>query len=198
MLSIVLRPQMPPAAAGILTTALGVAIAEGIEAATALPVKLKWPNDVMVQGRKIAGILVETRMSGPTLDFAVAGVGVNVTWDMDEGADLPPGATSVKAEVARGSGRVPTRPELIASLVRAIQHICPLMEEEAGCKKLIRWASQRSAILGQEVTVRRANGDRITGLARCLSPTGGLLIESRGRQIEVVVGEVESLRSTRS
>ncbi len=196
MFSIVLRPRLDGARAGILTTALGVAVAEGIEAVTGLSTMLKWPNDVMVDGRKIAGILVETRMSQATVEAAVAGVGINVGRGTEDLPDSLVGrATTVAAEVVRlGGAKVPDRAELLGSVVAAIERIYPLINRDAG-RRLILEATKRSEVLGATVTIRLSNGGEVQGVARELRPTGGLLIDATSGPLEVTAGEVLSLRT---
>jgi BirA family biotin operon repressor/biotin-[acetyl-CoA-carboxylase] ligase len=198
MFSIVLRPPLVAEDSGLLPTAVGAAVAEGLERATGLPAQLKWPNDVMVRGRKLAGILLETSLAGPALDFAVAGVGINVGVDVAElGDELRDRATSVTAEVARsGAGVVPSRAELLAALVRAMEEAHPLLSDDRGRREIVRRASRRSAVLGREVTVQGTDGARITGLARELSLTGALVVEGPGGPVQLVAGEVASVRTT--
>lgn len=199
MFSMVLRPHLDATRSGLLTTALGVAVAEGIEAVAGLPTKLKWPNDVMVGGRKLAGILVETRLSQSIVAAAVAGVGINVSWTAEELPDpLVSRATSVAAELARqGGAEVPGRAELLGSVVAAIEKIYPLISRDAG-RELILEASERSDVLGATVTIRFSNGKEVSGSATKLLPNGGLLLESNAGPLEVTAGEVEHLRPGRS
>ena len=98
--SVVLRPRLSPAEASVLATAAGLAVAEAVESVHHLPTGLKWPNDVVVDGRKIAGILVEATVG---VEFvAVVGVGVNVSWPCGGfPAELAPRATSVSCELER-------------------------------------------------------------------------------------------------
>jgi BirA family biotin operon repressor/biotin-[acetyl-CoA-carboxylase] ligase len=77
-LSVLLRPRVDPARAGRLPLMAGLALAEALEAA-GFDARLKWPNDVWIAGRKVAGILVESASTGSRLDSAVIGIGVNVT-----------------------------------------------------------------------------------------------------------------------
>jgi BirA family transcriptional regulator, biotin operon repressor / biotin---[acetyl-CoA-carboxylase] ligase len=197
MFSIVLRPRIDPSTAGLLTTALGVAVADGVEAATGLPARVTWPNDVMVTGRKLAGILVETRLAGTTLDFAVAGVGLNVSWDADQLPDELLGrATSLRVEADRGGAAgVPGRAELLASVLGALEDVYPLPTGDSRRAALIRRATVRSEVLGKQVRIRFSDGRRIEGTARALTLDGGLTVESPHGRFEVTGGEIERLRT---
>ena len=100
---------------GLLTLASGVAIAEGIRTATGLPAEIKWPNDVTIGRRKVAGILAEAAAQGGVLQFIVLGFGVNlqaVTYP----ADLSARATSIEAE----SGRPPDRSLILAEILASV------------------------------------------------------------------------------
>ncbi|HEV3473201.1 MAG TPA: biotin--[acetyl-CoA-carboxylase] ligase, partial [Actinomycetota bacterium] len=84
--SLILRPQIQLDRHGLLTGGLGVACAEAIETTTGLPARVKWPNDVVVESRKIVGMLVETQTMGAAISAAICGIGVNVSLQRD---DLP-------------------------------------------------------------------------------------------------------------
>ena len=196
LFSIVLRPRVEVRYAGRLTIALGVAAADGVESATGLPVTLKWPNDVMVGGRKVAGILVETRMRGSSIDFAVAGVGINVSTSLAELRRETSGrASTIEAELdRRGTGSPPRRAELLASVLAAIEATYPLIEHSE--EELVERASRRSEILGKAVVVRFSGGEQAEGTVRQLTADGGLILECERGLLEVSAGEVERLRST--
>ena len=78
LMSLLLRPALPPSRAGQLTMCLGLAAVEGIEAVTGLQPALKWPNDLLLDGRKLGGMLTELRLDGEQLAYAVLGLGINV------------------------------------------------------------------------------------------------------------------------
>ena len=83
LMSLLLRPPLPPNQAGQLTMCLGLAAIEGIEAVTGLRPALKWPNDLLLNGRKLGGMLTELRLDGERLAYAVLGLGVNVNMDFE-------------------------------------------------------------------------------------------------------------------
>ncbi len=78
-MSLLLRPGWPASASQLLSLLAGLAVAQALEAIGLKRVQLKWPNDVLVDGKKIAGILVEPRINSQRIDFAVVGIGINVT-----------------------------------------------------------------------------------------------------------------------
>ncbi|MEA2508420.1 MAG: BirA family transcriptional regulator [Actinomycetota bacterium] len=192
--SLILRPVIPLDVFGLVSTALGLACAEAIEALTGLPVTLKWPNDVTIETRKLAGILVESRVAGHRVDVAVAGIGINVS----PHEALPSGlaATSIGAELTR-VGRDPSidRAQLLAAALERIEAVYGLVETGRGAVELLRRASERSEVLGQEVIVHRVDGTRVQGIATRLLPSGALEVASGGFHIPIQVGEIEHLRA---
>ena len=95
-LSIILRPQ--EAAAGYISMLAGVAVVRTVGKTTSLEARLKWPNDVLVEGRKLCGILVEPSYLADQLQYAVVGIGINVTLDPSEMPDISQTATSLTME----------------------------------------------------------------------------------------------------
>ena len=192
--SLVLRPKLQPDELGLLTTALGVACAEGIEDACGLHASIKWPNDVRIGGKKVAGILVESHLAGGDFDAAVAGIGINVGWRADQ---IPPEmkdtATSVSAELA---GPPPSRAELLGATLRALEAYVDRFPE--GREQLLTAAAQRSDVLGSEVTVRFSDGREIQGRAEALNDVGALVVRRPEGPTVVTVGEVEQLRGSQA
>jgi BirA family biotin operon repressor/biotin-[acetyl-CoA-carboxylase] ligase len=187
--SLILRPALSLDRLGLLTVALGVAVADGIERTTGLPTSIKWPNDVLLSERKVAGILVETRVTGTRLDAAIAGIGVNVNWrreDMPE--EVAARATSISAEL----GSSPPRARLLAALLEAIEDSYGLLAERY--EEIIDRAAERSVVLGRHVVVRYSDGHTKEGMARRFLPNGALEIESDGALQTIEIAEVEQVR----
>lgn len=192
-LSIVLRPQLPLPQLGLITTCLGVACAEAIEAVCPLKPSIKWPNDVRVNGLKVAGILVETHVTGATLDVAVAGIGINIGWSRDEiPAELSGSATSLAAELAdRDEPPVEPGPLLAALLDRFDDRYGSLPGEAPG---VVAAAADRSDVLGREVVVGLSTTQTIEGRAVGFGSCGELELETVDGIRTVAVGEVLRLR----
>ena len=85
LMSLLLRPSLPPSQVGQLTMCLGLAAVEAIEAVTGLRPALKWPNDLLLNGRKLGGMLSELRLDGEQVAYAVLGLGINVNVNFDDG-----------------------------------------------------------------------------------------------------------------
>jgi BirA family biotin operon repressor/biotin-[acetyl-CoA-carboxylase] ligase len=118
LLSLLLRPSLAPTQVQRLTMACGLAVADAIQAQTGVQVGLKWPNDVMIGGRKAGGILTELELQGSTVAFAAVGIGLNVNLDADAlGDDLLVQATSLSQALGRPVPRLP----LLLALVEAAE-----------------------------------------------------------------------------
>lgn len=195
-MSLIVRPRSPVDVMGLLTTAVGVACAEAIEIAAGVRPRLKWPNDVTVEERKLAGILVESHVTGPTLDFAVIGIGVNVRPPVQ---DVPPEvaarATNVYDEITTaGSDKKPTRVELLGWILDSFERIYPRLGSGAGATEILERASKRSDVLGRSVAVTLPDGRSVEGVARRLLPSGALEIEAGEDHVAVRAGEITRLR----
>ena len=191
MFSVVLRPGAE-ASPGLLTTAAGVAVASGVERCCGLETAIEWPNDVLLNDRKVSGILVESRSIGRAVGAAVVGVGVNLHWRRAElPAEIAGRATSIAAEVeTAGAGRVPGRAELLAAILLELDHLYALLATKEGAAEVLGRATSKSAIVGTRVALHLADGSRIEGVVASLSASGGLLLDD-GRVI--TSGEVERL-----
>lgn len=179
LLSVVVRELSERHA--LLPLAAAVAVSEACErAADGVRCQIKWPNDVWVERRKLAGILVEGR---PQDGWAVIGIGVNVSTAADGfPADLRPTATSLA--IAAG-GRAPASPDvLLEPLLDALA--ARLGDEPA--EVLAAWRA-RDALRGEPV-----RWDRGEGVAAGIAETGGLIVRTSDGTLELDAGEVHLLR----
>lgn len=197
--SLILRPSLPVSQLGLLPSALGVACAEGIQAATGLRTTLKWPNDVTIGGRKVAGILVETRVTGSRLEAAIAGIGINVGWSSGElPKELAEIATSIAIELERQTrdNAMPPRAVLLARILTSLEHVYAMILDESRFNDLIALASARSEIIGREVVVKWPDGSSTQGTATRLLSSGALeVVDSQGTNT-VHAGQIEHIRSS--
>jgi BirA family biotin operon repressor/biotin-[acetyl-CoA-carboxylase] ligase len=194
--SLILRPNIDPSRHGLITAGLGVATARALLALTDLPVAVKWPNDAVVGERKLAGMLVESTMSGSKIDAAICGIGINVHLEADDMPDeLRERATSLAIEIGRtGSGQTPDRIPLLARILTEIEARYEAMTTDAS--SLLAEASEMSAVLGRDVVIRAADGSTIEGRAEGFDADGGLRLIVGGRATSVHVGEIEQLRTS--
>lgn len=167
-LSVVLRPTLPAGQAGRLTMLGGLAACDAVEQVAGVPAGLKWPNDVLINGRKVAGLLVETAFTGQDLDYAVLGIGLNVSWaPADDQVAFP--ATSLEAEAGRSVDRT--------SLLRAILAGLEVRYADvAGGQLFADWRG-RLTMLGAAVELETgAAAEPFRGVAEDVDPDGALLV----------------------
>jgi len=176
LVSVLLRPPQSRAAAE-LTLVAGAVTAVLIEEAIEAPVGIKWPNDVLIEGKKVAGILAEQR--DQTL---VLGLGVNVNQTADE---LPGGARLAPTSLRVATGREWDRAELLADLAYELEATY-LNWLEDGLHAVAAALVDRDVLHGRQVRV-----DDVTGTACGIDPSGALLVETPAGTRSVVAGEVE-------
>ena len=189
--SLVLRPHTPVQGVGLLTTALGVACADVIESLARIPTTIKWPNDVNVRGRKLAGILIESKVQEAELEVAIAGVGVNVNWQRSEVPDeIAERATSIAIE----SDQAPSRIELLIAILASFESQYDMVRDSKRAGRVIDRATERSEVLGRNVTIRFADDSTLDGRAVRLLPDGALELEAGGTTRPIHVAEIAQLR----
>lgn len=186
--TVVLRPS--PAAVPLITIAAGVAVAEGVEAATGLRTLLKWPNDLLApereaaaDGRKVAGILAEAGSSAAG-QWVALGFGINVL----PGAypsDVAARATSLSTEL----GRVVDRGTLLVECLAALARRYSDLSSGRRAAVLDAWRQRAAETLGRRVEWD-AGGVVREGIARDIDATGALLVQDGGGWQRVIAGEV--------
>jgi BirA family biotin operon repressor/biotin-[acetyl-CoA-carboxylase] ligase len=191
--SVILRPELPPARASELTLVAAVALAETLRDA-GVKAEIKWPNDVQVAGKKIAGILTELSADTEKVHFVIVGVGVNLNSEPgDFPADLRDVATSLK--VARGQ-RV-LRALFTAALWTRLEQWLDRHAQEGFGPVREAWRSL-SATVGQEVLVK-SEAKELRGVAEDIDEQGALLVRRADGGLErVLAGDVEQVRSKRT
>ncbi len=181
--SIVLRPHLAPDAAPLLTLALGLAAAEAIARATDIECDLRWPNDVMLEGKKVAGILVHL-LDGT----AVAGIGMNVN-HTGFPAELAPEATSLRL----ASGREHAREDLLAELLPAVDRFLRMLAQAGPRAVLEAFARRSSYAAGKRVRVDQPGG-AVTGTTAGLDAAGFLRLRlDDGTETLILAGGVRAL-----
>jgi BirA family biotin operon repressor/biotin-[acetyl-CoA-carboxylase] ligase len=189
--SLVLRAAEPIGAPTLLVAAVGLGLAEGIEAATGLAPGIKWPNDLWAGGRKLAGILVESRGFRPQAPSFVAGFGVNVNQRTE---DFPDALRATATSVALRTGR---RHDLTALLRAILEALEPRVDQALGRSPaggLDEAYRRRSVLVGQRVTLLDADAP-LAGVVVDLSATHGLLLRTDdGRHRHVLAEHARDVR----
>jgi BirA family biotin operon repressor/biotin-[acetyl-CoA-carboxylase] ligase len=187
LLSVIFRPDLAAHQAQRLTMISGLAVADAVEAETGLPVKLKWPNDIVVQGGKAGGILTEVGLSGQRIDYAVVGIGLNVNLDSEQ---LPPRPLVPATSLSQSLGHAVERLSLLRALLRAID--ARYLALQSGRSPHEEWAA-RLTTLGQPVIVSSADTS-VEGVAEAVDDDGALLVRLADGRLETVFAGDVTLR----
>lgn len=192
MFSLILRPQgLAPQRLGLLTAAMGVACAEAIGDLGPLAPTIKWPNDVDIRARKVAGILFETQLLGSEAGVAVAGVGVNTHWALEE---IPPEIRDRATSLAIELEEAPGRGEVLAAILARFEPLYRGVVGGTGVGALLRRADELSELKGEPVEVTWTDGRVARGVAGSVTAAGALEVEIDGAVQEVDVAEVTRVR----
>ncbi len=188
LFSLLLRPPIEPAQALLPVMAVSLGVMEGIRRACDLPARLKWPNDILIDGKKAGGILCELGLDGAALNYVIVGAGLNVNFDPRAVAGIPPDATSIQMELGC---RQPS-----AELLRAI-----LEEIEPRYGKIARGESLREEwaraldTIGRRVKVVLPE-EEFAGTAENVDESGALLVRlDDGLLRTVLAGDVVHVKN---
>ena len=185
-LSVILRPQLPVREIPRVSLVIGVAVAETLEAAFQLPARIKWPNDILISNRKIAGVLSEVVTGSQGIDCIVTGIGLNINNPLqDFPGDLRTAPTSVLAEKETPVSRVRVLQELLMHLETRYYQLL-----EGNFNGILDKGKSLSTIIGKEVEYDSQNGPAI-GQAVDIDDNGFLLVKDKSGKIHTVTsGEV--------
>jgi BirA family biotin operon repressor/biotin-[acetyl-CoA-carboxylase] ligase len=180
--SVLLRPALPPSAASRITIAASVAVARAIRQSCGVNARIKWPNDVIVDGRKLAGILTELHTEADEILLAILGIGINVNCQREDFPDTMTGiATSLELEAGQAQDRVALAARVLAGLDECYRLALEDFESIAD-----EWA-QLSTTLGKQVVVTMGQR-RIEGCAQALDGDGALLLRKDDGRVERILG----------
>jgi len=188
LMSLILRPDVPPAHTPRVMMAIALGVCEAIRTTTNLPVHIKWPNDLQIRGKKFAGILVESSIVDEQLEYVIVGIGVNVNFDPAHVEGIPQEATALALELGRAVPRVP----LMQAILRSIEvHYTRLRAGED-----VRAAYKNHLVtLGQFVRVQTGQGS-IEGRAVDIDDLGAVVLQrAEGSCVSIPVGDVTFVRN---
>jgi len=179
-LSIILYPSVVYLPSLIMLASL--AVVHSIEAVTDLKPQIKWPNDVLINGRKVCGILIENEVRGNTVGYAIIGIGINVNLRLSDFPEILPTATSLSDELGRD---VPVLDVVQQLLIEVERLYLTLL---AGGSIYEEWRD-RLVTLGKRVHIK--SGDTVCkGIAESVARDGSLLLRhSDGRLTRIVAGD---------
>jgi BirA family biotin operon repressor/biotin-[acetyl-CoA-carboxylase] ligase len=180
-LSLILYPQLAYLPSLIMVASL--AVVHCIEKVTGLRAQIKWPNDVLVNGKKVCGILIESDVRGNTVDYAIIGIGINVNLRLADFPEISPTATSLSHEL----GREVSRLDIIRSLLAEAERL--YLTLPSGSSVYQEWRDNL-VTLGKKVQI--SSGESIyKGVAESVASDGSLLLRQfNGSLTKIVAGDV--------
>lgn len=185
-MSIILKPLIPPAEASRLTQVAAAAVCNGIRQVTGLDALIKWPNDLVVNGKKVCGILTEMAGELNEVSYIIVGIGINVNTDTFP-EDLEEKATSLYREKGKKVDRI----RLISTIIDEFADLYYAYAADKDFAKALQVCRQHSAILGRLVYLVRGEDSREQVLALDITEEGLLKVKKEaGEIIEIASGEV--------
>jgi BirA family transcriptional regulator, biotin operon repressor / biotin---[acetyl-CoA-carboxylase] ligase len=187
--TLLLRPKLAPVQAPLLTMMAGLSAHAAVEKVTGLAVDLKWPNDLLIRGKKVGGILTEMQAEPGLVQFVIVGIGLNVNQEKFPG-ELANIATSLRVE----TGKAQSRMELLVRLLREFESDYNRFLREGVSSVVRRFEVISSYASGKRVRV--TNGaESYVGTTAGLGPEGLLQVErDDGRVVTVIAGDVTEAR----
>ena len=187
--SIILRPPLAPAVAPVLTLMAAVAAHQAISTTTGLPADIRWPNDVLVDGKKVCGILTEMSAEVDRLHAVVLGIGINVN-HREMPSELKNIATSLRIE----AGKSLSRTQILVALLKEVERKYHLLLDEGSAAIARRWAAASTFAQGKRIRVLAGTGEFFATTVG-LEPSGALRVRREdGREELLVSGEVVEVK----
>ncbi|MFN8009485.1 MAG: biotin--[acetyl-CoA-carboxylase] ligase [Terriglobia bacterium] len=189
--SLVLRPRLEPKEAPILNLAAAVAVSQAIQEIAKLVPDIKWPNDVLVNGRKCCGILTEMNAEHEKVRFVILGMGINVSQQYFP-SELKDRASSLSSEAKMEISRL----HLLVAVLRHLEVIYQELHQQGRSWVVNQWNQHSSFAWGKQVTVESGNR-RLSGITMGLGEDGTLRVKMASGQIETVMsGDLVAWEST--
>ncbi|MEM3789137.1 MAG: biotin--[acetyl-CoA-carboxylase] ligase [Candidatus Bathyarchaeia archaeon] len=185
--SIILKPKLKPPETVKLVFLAGLAVAEAIRELYGLKAETKWPNDVLVDGRKVCGILSEMKTIGEKVDYAIIGIGVNANIDVEK--DFPKELSETATSIQKALGRRIALEELFKALLEKVDNFYQIFFKEGFTPILKEW-KRYASFLGCAVEVS-IDDERLEGIASDVDDSGALVLRLEDGSVKrVFVGEI--------
>lgn len=196
-LSVILKPDISPGAVQIITLSASVAVVKAIKAVTGIDTGIKWPNDIILDGKKVCGILTEMSSEMDKINYLVVGIGININQDKkDFPEELRDKAISIRNYTKKNKGQEVefTRNDIIRRLLFEIEDVYNMIK--AGkIENIIQSWKRHSITQGKEVVVL-GRQEEFTGIAEDITPDGKLIVKSIDGITQLILsGEISIKKS---
>ncbi|MMZ61772.1 Bifunctional ligase/repressor BirA [compost metagenome] len=186
-MSMVLRPNCPLSFAPQLTLLTAVSVCRAIRKVSGVEAGIKWPNDLLVKGQKICGILIESAGEDELIKYCIVGIGIDVNLDK---SDVPDELKEIATSLKMISGREIDRAALIGVVMNELEQLFNLYVTEGFAPIGHLWEAL-SVTLGRRISIRTPQGEK-SGVATALDPSGALiLMDDHGEMYTIYSGEVQ-------
>lgn len=188
-MSLLLRPKVPPARIGLITLATGVAIAKTIRS-LGVDAKIKWPNDVLIHGKKISGVLTEVNATFNEIDWVVVGIGIDSNLKLEDfSEDIRIGTTTLNEELPE---KVDEN-ELIAIFLNEFEEVYQLYKD-GEIETILKDWRDLSDTIGKYVNITQTGGKITQGYVVGINNEGSLIIERQDGTLEKIIsGELRTV-----
>jgi BirA family transcriptional regulator, biotin operon repressor / biotin---[acetyl-CoA-carboxylase] ligase len=187
--TLLLRPKLAPAQSPLLTMLAGLSAHAAIQGLTGLTPELKWPNDLLLNGKKVGGILTEMHAEPSVVRFVIVGIGINVNQEK-----FPPELASIATSLRKESGKMNYRLELLVRLLMQFESDYNRFLREGPSFVVERFRSVSNFANGRRVRVE-TGAESYVGTTAGLSPEGLLLVaKENGPVLTVIAGDVSEVR----
>ena len=185
--SVLLRPKAAPEHVSLFSLYAAVAVAKAVEQMTGLTVECKWPNDLLINGRKFAGILLEGAIHQNAIDYVVIGIGMNVNQE-----SFPPEFGSRATSLLIEGRRPVDREQLFRRTMAQLEEHYATISAHGPASMVPEWVG-RSPMINQPVSVT-LEGETITGVMKGVSPDGGLVLAVGNTERTLHAGDTTILK----
>lgn len=183
--TLILKPEYRPGLASMVTLVMALAVAEGIRSTCGVDAGIKWPNDIVVDGRKVCGMLTEMSVERDYIHHVVVGVGINVGLQ-----EFSPEIAATAVSLEQVCGKKVSRAELVVNVMKAFEDYYDGFEKECSFAGLMEQYNRLLVNCGREVRVLDPKGE-YQGVSKGINETGELLVELADGAVKTVyAGEV--------
>ena len=190
LFSVLIRPELRPGDVQLLNLAAGLAVRSVLSGVYGLDAKLKWPNDILVNGRKICGILSEAAGEPDRIYYAVTGIGLNV--NTTEG-ELEEEYRNIATSIMIEKGEAVPRPLLLARILKALSSLIIGLKRPEGKAKLLSVYRNECDTIGREVSVLQ-DDEKFRGTAVGITEQGALVVKAGNEEKIFAAADVHHLR----